>query len=308
MRTLNSIPKSSSVLFLLLSLLSGPALLRAQEATTFFVFGDWGREGKEHQMEVANAMTKQADLDHPKFILSTGDNFYEDGVRSVTDSQWQTSFERIYSGPSLQIPWYVALGNHDYITNADVEVAYSKVNSRWVMPSRYYAKEVQIDATTTALFLIIDTTPFILAYQKKDEKYHVLSQSTTAQLQWMDSVLSHSKAKWKFAVGHHPLYASGKEDSDMPELIDQMLPIFKKHHVQAYFCGHVHNLEHLKERGVNFYISGGGSQGHPVTPRADVLFEQGTAGFLEVALSKKDLVAKFYDNDGKLLDTSEVLP
>jgi hypothetical protein len=59
---------------------------------------------------------------------------------------------------------------------------------------------------------------------------------------------------------------------------------------------------------VNFYISGGGSQGHPVTPRADVLFEQGTAGFLEVALSKKDLVAKFYDNDGKLLDTSEVLP
>ena len=298
MRKSNTIQKASWLFLLLFTgLFSGPALLRAQDITTFFVFGDWGREGKEHQTEVATAMAKQADLDHPKFILSTGDNFYEDGVRSVTDSQWQTSFERVYNAPSLQIPWYVSLGNHDYITNADVEVDYSKVNSRWVMPSRYYAKEVQID-----------TSPFIISYQKKDEKYHVLSQSTAAQLQWMDSVLSHSKAKWKFAVGHHPVYASAKDDSDTPELIDQVLPIFRKYHVQAYFCGHVHNLEHLKERGVDFYISGGGSQGHPVTPRVDVLFAQGTAGFLEVSLNRNSLFASFYDNTGKLLDQSSVKP
>jgi acid phosphatase len=124
----------------------------------------------------------------------------------------------------------------------------------------------------------------------------------------MDSVLSHSKAKWKFAVGHHPVYASAKDDSDTPELIDQVLPIFRKYHVQAYFCGHVHNLEHLKERGVDFYISGGGSQGHPVTPRVDVLFAQGTAGFLEVSLNRNSLFASFYDNTGKLLDQSSVKP
>ena len=296
--------------FLFLTFSTNRQDLHAQShGINFMVLGDWGREGKDSQTVVAKELTARADLVHPKFILSTGDNFYEDGVKSITDSQWQTSYEKIYSAPSLHIPWYVSLGNHDYITNADVEVAYTAVSDRWKMPARYYAVEVPVDGKTTALFLIIDTSPFVTAYQKNDAKYHVLSQSTARQLVWMDSVLSHSKAKWKFAVGHHPLYCSGSKDSNTTELIQQVLPIFKKYHLQSYFCGHAHNMQHLIDDGINFYISGSGSRSHEnMPPRADAPFLAAQTGFLEVNLTAKKLTAKFYNQAGKMLNSSSVTP
>jgi acid phosphatase len=269
------------------------------------VLGDWGREGKDSQTVVAQSMAKQADKDHCDFVISTGDNFYEKGVSSVTDSQFKTSFENIYSASSLQIPWYVSLGNHDYLTNADIQVEYSKYSNRWKMPARYFAVEQKIDATTTALFLIIDTSPFITKYQENDEKYHVKSQSVSRQLAWIDSVLSHSKAQWKFAAGHHPIYSAAGTHGDTPELISQVLPIFKKYHVQAYFCGHDHNLQHLVNDGLHTYLSGGGSRSREdVTPRTDMLFGAASTGFLEVSLEAKKLEGTFYDARGNTLNTS----
>lgn len=40
------------------------------------------------------------------FVISTGDNFYEDGLKDVEDPQFHTSFSAIYTAPSLQKPWY----------------------------------------------------------------------------------------------------------------------------------------------------------------------------------------------------------
>jgi acid phosphatase len=82
-------------------------------ATHIIVIGDWGREGTQFQLPVRDVMVADAKKNPLNFIISTGDNFYEDGVTTVTDSQWQTSFERIYSDSSLQVPWIVSLGNHD---------------------------------------------------------------------------------------------------------------------------------------------------------------------------------------------------
>src|SRR5882672_10644893 len=109
-------------------------------ALSFYVVGDWGRDGKRGQLEVSEAMNKTTHLITPKFIISTGDNFYPDGVKTVDDKQWQTSFEKVYTADGLQCPWYVVLGNHDYHSNPQAEVEYSKTNKRWQMPSRYYLK------------------------------------------------------------------------------------------------------------------------------------------------------------------------
>ena len=274
----------------------------------FLVLGDWGREGKDSQIPVANSMAKQAKEDQCDFVISTGDNFYEKGVSSVTDSQFKTSFENIYSASSLHIPWYVALGNHDYLTNADIQVDYTQYSDRWKMPSRYFAVEQEVDDTTTALFIIIDTSPFITKYLQEDAKYHVKSQSITRQLLWLDSVLSHSKAKWKFAAGHHPIFSAAGTHGDTPELIDNVLPIFKKYHVQGYFCGHDHNLQHLHDDGIETYLSGGGSRSREdVTPRNDMLFGAASTGFLEVFLDAKSLTGKFYDSNDHVLNSSSLL-
>lgn len=40
------------------------------------------------------------------FVISTGDNFYEDGLQGVYDNQFQQSFTDIYTAKSLQKQWY----------------------------------------------------------------------------------------------------------------------------------------------------------------------------------------------------------
>ncbi|GMN38343.1 hypothetical protein TIFTF001_007573 [Ficus carica] len=48
------------------------------------------------------------------FVISTGDNFYDDGLVGVDDPAFHSSFSNIYTAPSLQKQWYIVLGNHDY--------------------------------------------------------------------------------------------------------------------------------------------------------------------------------------------------
>ena len=49
------------------------------------------------------------------------------------------NFESVYTDPSLECDWYVALGNHDYKGEVQAEIAYSKISRRWNMPARYFA-------------------------------------------------------------------------------------------------------------------------------------------------------------------------
>jgi len=39
------------------------------------------------------------------FVVSTGDNFYMEGVTGVDDVKFKQVFEDRYTHPSLQIPW-----------------------------------------------------------------------------------------------------------------------------------------------------------------------------------------------------------
>lgn len=40
------------------------------------------------------------------FVVSTGDNFYEDGLRSINDHAFDESFTHVYTAKSLQKQWY----------------------------------------------------------------------------------------------------------------------------------------------------------------------------------------------------------
>jgi len=123
------------------SFLGGTALLAtgfgrcsnaATSDPTFLVLGDWGT-GSTAQRKIAVQMAKTAKAIGARFVISTGDNFYEDGVESVLDPQWKTSFEEVYDQPALMIPWYITLGNHDHHGNIVAQVDYT--NSRWRLPA-----------------------------------------------------------------------------------------------------------------------------------------------------------------------------
>ncbi len=281
------------------------ALAQAADGFNFLIVGDWGRNGAFHQQDVANQMNHYSEKYQARFIISTGDNIYSDGVQSVNDKLWKTSFEDIYKGAALQKDWYVTLGNHDYRGLAQAEVDYSKVSKRWKLPARYYAVSRQISGTDSALFVFIDTSPFIKKYHEEAGKYgDIESQDTIAQLKWIESTLRNSHAKWKMLFGHHPVYSAGTSHGNTPELLHSLQPVLEKNHAQFYFCGHDHDLQHLKAAAgtVDYIVSGAGSE----TRDAGYLdgfskFSNGESGFALVSL-KRDQASVFLINyTGKVL-------
>src|SRR5260221_12161475 len=195
----------------------------------FLVFGDWGRNGEQDQLDVATQMGIAAKDIDAKLIISVGDNFYENGVSSTDDPQWQSSFEKVYSAPSLQVPWHVALGNHDYHGDCDAQIAYNKVSPRWNMPARYYSRTERIDADNAVEFFYLDTTPMAKASDDKAiPSFHLHSQDVPGQLAWFEAALAASTAQWKIVIGHHPVYSGGNH-GDTPYLVKHVLPLLEKY-------------------------------------------------------------------------------
>ena len=302
-RTRQGRKAAASVLTLLLLL---PLQLLAQAAVpqpgdgslNFLVISDWGGKGGTTQVAVAEQMGRTAAAQKSSFVITCGDNYHGSGIASADSPRWKTEFENIYYSPSLMIPWYVTLGNHDNRGNVDAEIAYSKLSSRWKLPARYYTHTEKIAGTNEALFVHLDTSPFVAAYRKKDSGYHVEGQDPKVQLRWLESVLAGSPAGWKIVVGHHPIYAAASGHGDTKELVADVLPVLQKHGVRIYFCGHDHVLQHLVHGGVNFFVCGGGSTHRTVNQRKDVRFGAGSAGFLSMTLTATAAQATYIDDKG----------
>ncbi len=221
------------------------AATRLPAQTSFLVIGDWGRDGAGYQTKVATQMAAAATRLGAKFVVSVGDNFYETGVKTTHDNQFKTLFEDVYKAKSLQVPWYVAIGNHDYQGNPQAEIDYGKIDPRWHMPARYFSVREKVDDTTTVEFFFLDTSPFVTEYHTESKyKARVAGIDTRAQVHWLDSALAASRSQWKIVVGHHPVYSASPKHGDTPELIASIQPLLEKYHAQVYLCGHDHNLQH----------------------------------------------------------------
>lgn len=280
-------------------------------ATHFIAMGDWGRNGENYQREVAAGMGSAArDLD-ASFVVATGDNFYPYGVASTRDYHWISSFETIYTAQSLHVKWYPVLGNHDYASNPDAEVEYTKISSRWTMPSRYYSKSFnENDTSRSLLMLFIDTDPIEkeLNGQKHDSIKYVAG-AVDKQKQWIESQLANSKAKWKIVVGHHPLYTGGwrKNSPNTLKMKNFLEPIFDKYGVDVYLAGHEHHLEHTKPMNhrTHHVISGAASEARPTTIHPDGgIFAAATQGFATFSVANNQILIQFIEYTNKILHES----
>ena len=254
---------------------------------TFLVVGDWGT-ASDAQRKIAAQMARTAGAIGSRFVISTGDNFYPRGVKSVDDAKWDTHFEEIYDAPALMIPWYATLGNHDHKGNVGAQVDYTLHSSRWRLPARYY-KHVELLADgSKAVFFHLDTTPI----EKKCEE---------EQLVWLERELEASRAAWRIVVGHHPVH-SGGEHGDSYELIVILKPLLERFGVQAYLNGHDHHLEHVRVGKVHYLTSGAGAKPRAAKAHEGTRFIAGDRlGFLYARLSPTALSIEFIDEAGTAL-------
>lgn len=76
-------------------------------SVTFESVGDWGLDNAALHA-VSHSMATVARAENISFVISVGDNFYEQGVASTTDPLWTTVFENNFNDTSLFCPWKVA--------------------------------------------------------------------------------------------------------------------------------------------------------------------------------------------------------
>ncbi|HEX5058171.1 MAG TPA: metallophosphoesterase [Kofleriaceae bacterium] len=288
----------------------------------FIAVGDTGK-GNADQRRVAIAMRDLCAAKGCDFVLMLGDNIYDAGVTSTTDSQWQTKFEQPYM--DVNLPFYVALGNHDYggkllidiagigneFDKGKVEVDYTQVSMKWNMPATHYTFTYG-----DVGFIVLDTNS-------------ILWSDTTYgdQAAWLPSALAEVSGKrWVFTAGHHPYLSNGQHgnagDYDAPELagisIPNPLPIqngaalksFFDQNVcgisQAYICGHDHSRQWINEPtalcGTEMIISGAGSSVSSLQDRGNQSFYEDATkvGFMYVVIDGDKFTGQFYDADGAL--------
>ncbi|XP_052206020.1 uncharacterized protein LOC127810528 isoform X2 [Diospyros lotus] len=288
---------------------------KAGGSLSFLVVGDWGRKGLYNQSRVAFQMGRIGEEQDIDFVISTGDNFYEDGLSGIDDPAFEQSFSDIYTAPSLQKKWFNVLGNHDY--RGDVEAQLSPVlrekDKRW-----FCWRSFIVDAGMVEFFFV-DTTPFVDGYftDAGDHTYdwrgvlprkHYLSNL----LKNLDFELRNSPAKWKIVVGHHTIKSAGHHGVTQ-ELVVHLLPILEANNVDMYMNGHDHCLQRItsSDGKIEFLTSGGGSKAW----RGDVKwwnpeemkFYYDGQGFMSVQLYEDEANFVYYDVFGSVKHEFKVL-
>ena len=298
--------KRLTLIFIALIALVGNAMAQVKfqkpdipaNSTSIYVANDLGRNGYFEQKTIAELMGWMAEDVDPEFVAAIGDVHHFEGVQSVDDPLWMTNYELIYSHPDLMIDWYAILGNHEYRGNTQAVLDYKNVSRRWVMPSRYYAFEKEVeDGNEKILFVFIDTTPLIDKYRRDTEDYaDAGKQLIAAELEWLDATLAASDAKWKVVFGHHPIFAdTDKNESERTDLQKRVKPLLDKYGVDAYVCGHIHNFQHIqvKDSKVQYFVNSSGSLARKsVKPIDGTQFCSGDEGFM--VLSTSDNLMRFF--------------
>jgi len=193
----------------------------------FAVIGDSGT-GRHEQYQVANQMELYREQVGFDFVIMLGDNIY--GGHRPDD--FRRKFEIPYhSLIQSGVRFYASLGNHDDPNN---ERLYKPFNMNG---NRYYS------------------------FKKSDVEFFALDSTymSPAQLDWIHQNLQASKAKWKIAFFHHPLYSNGATHGADLDLRARLTPLFHAYGVNVVFSGHEHVYERIAPEDSTYYFIVGNS-------------------------------------------------
>lgn len=265
-------------------------------------FGDWGQTNSPAQQATAKQMAAYA-RGGVKFdaALTLGDNFYSKMPDGVADKRWQVEFERMYDAKALAIPFYAALGNHDYEPGkVEAELAYAKQHpdGRWKMPAKWYRVEIPADKPVVSV-LVLDSNYPVLPPKRAMSK-----DEWAAQLAWIKAELAKPRpGKWLVATAHHPVFSNGQH-GDTKRIMEEWGTLFTEHKLDFFLCGHDHDLQHLEVAGwpTSFILAGGGGAKIRVM-KTDQRgpFSRSLNGFFHLQLTESEARGKFIAMDGKVV-------
>jgi predicted phosphodiesterase len=249
-----------------------------QGAVRFVAIGDMGTGGQA-QYAVARQMELYRQKVGYDFVVMLGDNIY--GGHSPSD--FQKKFEQPYK-PLLDagVKFYASLGNHD---DPEVEIHYKPFN---MDGQRYYT------------------------FNKGDVEFFALDSNymDPKQLDWVTKQLQSSKARWKIAFFHHPLYSDAKTHGSDLDLRARLQPLFELYHVNVVLSGHDHVYERLKpQAGIYYFVEGDSGQlrAHDLRRNNEMEVGQDTdQSFMLVEITQDKFYFQVITGQGKTIDSGDL--
>jgi tartrate-resistant acid phosphatase type 5 len=220
------------------------------------------------QMPTVAAMKSYCAQHTCNFAVMLGDNIYPDGAMANADDAerfrdvFTTPYGSLVKDRDFRI--YGVLGNHDWHTSRDgalVQVRFLETTPPFFMDGLFYRVvpaasqgEVEIFALDTQVLLAATKTPeAVLAedaseVQTDDLEYFEpwsapQNDAERNMVQWLETSLASSKARWKIVIGHHPLWSTaGSKFQQARSLRRLILPALCRY-ADMYVAGHEHTLE-----------------------------------------------------------------
>ena len=263
----------------------------------FVAVGDFGL-GNNESTKIGRLIS-MLETDGVEFTLGLGDNFYPRGLDSdILEEQIQTIWT-IPFGEKCKHPFYMVLGNHDYLGDIHLQIGDSKIDPKWILPNRYY--DIIMNRNGIILHLLMIDTNF--NQQTSLEKKQ--------QFDWIENKLKKNKGKvdWTILVGHHPWLSNGFHGNSKGELRSFYNHLIKHYTIDFIINGHDHDKQLiLGSNNTKQIVCGTGSTIRAFNKRNQSnrhLVSLETIGVCRVRLYKRRALIYFLDSDGNI-ETSQL--
>jgi hypothetical protein len=256
----------------------------------FAVVGDPGN-GSPTQFRIA----KHIAAFDPAFVLTTGDNAYENGTREDVIRRYLVPYADLLA----RVPFFAAIGNHDtYHDNAKSFLEMVELPG----DERYYGFR-----WGSAHFICLDTN---IDYGLGSEQHRWLGEE----------LLRAQDAKWRIVYFHHPPYSSSANGSEIPAR-EALGPIFDEQRIDLVLSGHDHNYErtlpvkggkaaggaapsYTDPEGTIYIVTGGGGKRlYPSGKSWWTARSRSIHHYLQVKIDGGRLTLDARDADDKVFDT-----
>ena len=258
-------------------------------ALSFLVLGDFGT-GSKKQFRLAETMRRVVDerqrTGSPvRFVLTTGDNFYDFFLFVSTgsdDEQFYKKFFVPYQSLLSRIPFFPSPGNHDGGESESTQDLFHYRDNFFLpaailpdgTPSRFEDRFYSVRYGNDVELLSLDTTRNRETNTDITWKPLYGEKGISEQRVWLESELARAKdVLWKIAYFHHPPFNAGPghygpraKDRNLMELERELVPLLASGGVRVAFSGHVHNFQLTREeskgylRTTRYVVTGAGGK------------------------------------------------
>jgi len=266
-------------------------------AQKFAVIGDYGDAGGD-ELAVANLVKSWS----PDFIITVGDNNYDDGLASTIDEnigKYYHDYIKPYLGNSILYGngspdvnrFFPVPGNHDWDASSLPAGDLTPYLEYFTLPNneRYYD------------FVWGDVHFFMIDSDDREPDGYL---ETSVQALWIKDKMEASTSIWKIVVFHHPPYSSTGSSTDL------RWP-FKLWGADAVFAGHKHNYERLIVDDLVYFVDGLGGkskQGFDDPPLDESIIRYNADyGAMLVEATFSDISFSFYNKSGTQIDSYEII-